>query len=221
MSTLTENLIAALVGLLATLQGVGALASTEAEVVPQTEVVQTTVVKVEKTAEPEDTGSAVSVPFYSQFNDISDPAWKKLGCGIAGLAMLIEYYEPGVITVDGLLNDGINAGAFLPSAGWTHAGLIGLSRPYGLDGRSRDMAGMSMDAAFEELRAAVSSGPVMASVYYTFTPGHPIPHLVVINGIEGDTVYYNDPADTKGGGTISVDRFKPAWKKRYIEIRPV
>jgi hypothetical protein len=161
-----------------------------------------------------------SVPFYSQFNDISDPNWKKVGCGIASVAMLIDYYAPAV-SVDALLNRGIATGAYLSQAGWTHAGLINLTKQYGLDGVSHDMAGWTMDEAFSRLEQVVAEGPVMVSVYYTFVPGHPIPHLVVINDIKDDTIYYNDPAEPSGGGSILITDFKPAWKKRYIEIRPV
>ncbi len=51
------------------------------------------------------------VPFYSQFSDITSATWQKVGCGIASLAMLIEYYNPGVVTVDTLLEEGIAADA--------------------------------------------------------------------------------------------------------------
>lgn len=161
-----------------------------------------------------------SVPFYSQFTDITPTAWKKIGCGIASLAMLIEYYEPGKMTVDTLLQEGIVADAYLSNAGWTHAGLIALSTKYGLKGASRDMAALSMNAAFNQLETVLNEGPVMVSVHYTFDPKNPIPHLVVVNGVSNGMVHYNDPAEKSGDGTISVAQFQSAWKKRYIEIRP-
>lgn len=160
------------------------------------------------------------VPFFSQFDDISYPSWRKVGCGVAGLAMLIEYYEPGVTTVDTLLGKGIDTGAYLDHAGWTHNGLVNLARGYGLTGAPHDYGPKSMDIAFAALAGALDEGPVMASVYYTFEFGNPIPHLVVVNDIVDDTVYYNDPAEPEGGGSISVEDFKTAWKKRFIEIRP-
>lgn len=160
------------------------------------------------------------VPFYSQFEDISDPSWRKIGCGIASLAMVIEYYEPGAITVDGLLKEGIAANAYLDDQGWIHGGLIALAESYGLEGATMSLASLTKDEAFAELREAVEAGPVMASVHYTFEPTNPIPHLVVINGIEGDTVYYNDPSEPHGGGTISAAKFKAAWKNRYIDFWP-
>lgn len=161
------------------------------------------------------------VPFYSQFSDISAPAWQKVGCGIASLAMLISYYEDKPISVDGLLEKGISAGAYLDSAGWIHSGLINLSHAYGLDGESRSLADLSMDDALTALEKELKRGPVMASVHYTFEPTNPIPHLVVVNGVKDGKVFYNDPAESVGGGSLSIDKFQKAWKKRYIAIRPV
>jgi predicted double-glycine peptidase len=165
------------------------------------------------------TSEVFSVPFFSQFSDITSASWKKIGCGIASLAMLIEFYEPGATTVDNLLEEGIANDAYVSSAGWSHAGLIGLSRKYGLDGKSRDMAELSMEKAFSELKEVLEEGPVMVSVHYTFDPQNTIPHLVVINGVSDGKVFYNDPAEKAGGGSISIAKFQSSWKKRYIEIR--
>lgn len=168
----------------------------------------------------ESSGEGVfNVPFYSQFADISRPEWRKIGCGIASLGMIIDFYKP-TVSIDTLLDQGIASNAYLRNAGWTHAGLIGIARKYGLDGATHSFPG-SKEAAFEKLKGALAVGPVMASVHYTFEPTNPIPHLVVINGVENGLVYYNDPAEKEGGGSVSIEKFKRAWKNRYIEIRPV
>ena len=166
------------------------------------------------------TTSVPTVPFYSQFADISSPRWQKVGCGIASLAMVIDYYSDESISVDNLLQKGIAVGAYLDNAGWIHAGLIGLSKAYGLSGESRSLASLSMADAFHELERVVEEGPVMVSVHYTFEPTNPIPHLVVVNGVKDGKVFYNDPAEPSGGGSLSIAKFEGAWKKRYIEIRP-
>lgn len=174
------------------------------------------------TSEPSVAGAtqpATTVPFYSQFADISDPSWQKVGCGVASLAMILDYYG-STPPVDELLETGVARGAYLNNAGWTHAGLIGLSEDYGLSGETISLAGNPMDSAFAALEDAVANGPVMVSVHYTFEPTNPIPHLAVVTGIKDGRVYYNDPAEATGGGSITADRFKRAWKKRYIEIRP-
>lgn len=180
-------------------------------------------IKTEPIAElvkAESTKSIPTVPFYSQFSDISAPNWKKVSCGIADLAMIIEFYKPGSTTPDKLLKEGINSGAYISSAGWSHAGLIKLSNKYGLDGYGEYPTNLTMDTAFSKLETALEEGPVIASVHYKFDPRSTIPHLVVVNGVEGDIVHYNDPAEKSGGGEISIEKFKKAWKKRFIVIRP-
>lgn len=165
------------------------------------------------------TASVLNVPFYSQFTDISAPDWKKVGCGIASLAMLIDYYIPNPPSVDALLQEGIDSNAYLNDAGWTYAGLIGISKRYGLTGESYDLGYASMDSAFDSLQEALLGGPVMVSVHYKFEPENPIPHLVVANSVRDGMFYYNDPAAKSGNLSIPVSTFKDAWKKRYIEIR--
>lgn len=161
------------------------------------------------------------VPFYSQFTDISDPAWQGVGCGIASIAMLINYYTGQSQDLDTLLADGRAAGAFLEHAGWTHAGLLELARPSGLTGQSISLQDRSEAAALAELKRVLAEGPVMASVYYTFEEFNPIPHLVVITDAVDGYIYYNDPAEPTGNGRLSEADFSRGWKERYILVRPM
>jgi hypothetical protein len=172
-------------------------------------------------AEEIDSSTIYTVPFFSQFTDITAPAWKKVGCGIASLAMLIDYYEPGAVNVDELLDKGIGAHAYLDNVGWTYAGLISLSNAFGLTGETHDFGGLTIDKAFENFKKDLEEGPLMASVHYTFEPTNPIPHLVVITGLKDGLIYYNDPADKAGGKSLAEKTFLSAWKKRYVEIRPL
>lgn len=160
------------------------------------------------------------VPFISQFEDITSPKWKKVGCGIASLAMILDYYKTETISVDKVLNQGIAIGAYLKNAGWTHAGLISVSKKYGMKGKSYDYSASSKKVALEKLKVYIKDGPVMASVHYKFDPKNPIPHLVVIDAIDKNTVYYNDPAADVGQKKISLDKFLASWKNRFIVIRP-
>ena len=173
------------------------------------------------TKKQEKSTEEIQTPFFSQFTDISDPNWRKVGCGIASLAMIIELYNPGKVSVDNLLTEGIKSGAYLNDAGWTHKGLISLAQKYDLRGNTRDLSSLNTENALNELEKTLDKGPVMVSIHYTFDPQNPIPHLVVINKITGNTVYYNDPSEKAGNGSISTTKFLKAWKKRYIEIRPV
>ena len=160
------------------------------------------------------------VPFFSQFRDIGDPEWQKLGCGIADLAMIIEYYKPGTVSVDTLLHEGITAGAYAQGAGWIHKNLVLLARPYGLDGTTYDFSGTDLETAFAQFKTQLENGPVIASVHYKLDPQNPIPHLIVVVDIQDDTIVYNDPANEAGGTTISTQDFQKAWKKRFIVVRP-
>ena len=166
------------------------------------------------------TSSIPEVPFYSQFRDIISAKWQKIGCGITSLAMIVDYYSSDAISVNTMLSQGISAGAYQQNAGWTYAGLIAVAKKYGLSGNSYDLGKSSTDDAFDQLKDALKDGPLIASVHYKFDPKSSIPHLVVIDGIEGDTLYYNDPAAKSGERQISTADFLKAWKKRFIVVRP-
>jgi ABC-type bacteriocin/lantibiotic exporter with double-glycine peptidase domain len=161
------------------------------------------------------------VPFYSQFKDITSVKWQKVGCGVASLAMVIDYYTPTIVSVNKLLSEAVASGAYQNNAGWTHQGLVSLSKKYGLDGKAYDLSKLSSANAFSQFSNLLKNGPIIVSVHYKFDVKSTIPHLVVIDGIRDDVVYYNDPAAKSGEKTISVDDFKNGWKKRFIVIRPV
>jgi len=161
------------------------------------------------------------VPFYSQFADITIQEWQKKGCGVASLAMVINYYKPGTVSVNTLLTQGIASGAYDQNAGWVHKGLVQLTKKYGLDGATYDLSKSSNSNAFTQFKKLLADGPIIVSVHYKFDPKSTIPHLVVIDGIDNDTVYYNDPSSNAGEKQISVANFQKSWKKRFIVIKPI
>ena len=99
--------------------------------------------------------------------------------------MLIDFYKPAV-SVDTLLAQGIAEGAYLQNAGWTYNGLISIGKKYGLDGASYDFGATNPKTALAKFKTYLADGPVIASVHYRFDPKSTIPHLVVIDRIEGD-----------------------------------
>lgn len=165
-------------------------------------------------------GVLPDVPFYSQFSDISSVKWQKLACGIADLAMIIDFYKPGTAVPDTLLWEGIRAGAFIDGKGWSHQGLINLAKSYGFEGKTSDFSNLNKNAAFFALEKILEEGPVIASVYYKFDPKSTIPHLAVINGVRDGFVYYNDPAGHEANQKTSTADFLRGWKKRIIIVRP-
>jgi predicted double-glycine peptidase len=191
------------------------------EVLPLAQKPKFTQPKISDLKAPADNNKAgvFIAPFFSQFKDITSPKWKKVSCGIASLAMIIEFHNPGKLSsVDTLLQQGIEANAYLDDAGWTYKGLINLSENYELTGRASDYGKLSLKQAYTHFEKALSKGPVMASVHYGFDPTSSIPHLVVITGIKDGMVYYNDPADKIGNKAIAIEKFQKSWKKRYIEF---
>jgi len=160
------------------------------------------------------------IPFYSQFSDIEWQSWQKKSCGVASLAMVINFYEPGASSAQNLLEEGLDAEAYIKNAGWTHKGLVSLSKKYGLIGETYDFSQTTMSAAFEALKKFLDQGPIIASVHYKFDPKSTIPHLVVINMFDGKNIFYNDPAEKSGNKIISVGDFERGWKKKFIVIRP-
>ena len=160
------------------------------------------------------------VPFHSQIKEIASKTWENQGCGITSLAMIIDYYRPGVVTVNKLLGQGIAAGAFIENAGWSHQGLIDLSKKYGLTGSQHNLSASTATVALADLASSLAKGPVIASVHYKLDPRNPLPHMIVIDGIDKGTVYYNDPAGKAGEQQIAAADFVKAWKKQYIAIRP-
>lgn len=166
------------------------------------------------------TSSAPTVPFYSQFTDITSTKWQKVGCGITSLAMIIDFYSPDAVSVNSLLFQGIAAGAYEKNVGWIYAGLIQLSKSYGLTGTYHDLTSLDEQTAFAKFQTYLKDGPVILSVHYKFDPKSTIPHLVVINGIANGNVYYNDPATHAGTKHITVAEFLKGWKRKVIVIRP-
>ncbi len=194
--------------------------NTQSSVFTTTPHSQQIILASSRTQSVEAAHTASDVPFYSQFVDISAPAWKKVGCGIASLAMIIDFYKPAV-PVNTLLTRGIAAGAYTQNAGWSYKGLIALAQKYGLEGASYDLSKLGTNVALKKFKTLLNDGPVIASVHYKFDPHSSIPHLVVINRIEDDTLYYNDPAAKSGDKQISVTDFERGWKMRFIVFRPV
>jgi uncharacterized protein YvpB len=161
-----------------------------------------------------------NVPFFSQFTDIQSPQWQQVGCGIASLAMMIDFYKPQAVTVNTLLQQGIAAGAYDPNDGWIFEGLIQLSRQYGLTGSYYDLSNLSTKTALARFQNFLKNGPLILAVHNGFNPDSTLPHLVVVDGIKNNVVYYNDPAAKTGKKKISIANLLNGWEKKIIVLRP-
>jgi ABC-type bacteriocin/lantibiotic exporter with double-glycine peptidase domain len=166
------------------------------------------------------TATVPYVPFYSQFKDIESPKWQSVGCGITSLAMVIDFYKPKAVSVNTLLKRGVASGAYDNDVGWNYGGLIKLSQKYGLGGVYYDLSKVSPSIAFAQFQNLLKNGPIILSVHNRFNPQSTVPHLVVIDGIDNNTVYYNDPAAKVGEKQIAIAHFLEAWKKNSSSLGP-
>ncbi|TSC89236.1 MAG: Uncharacterized protein G01um10143_617 [Parcubacteria group bacterium Gr01-1014_3] len=161
-----------------------------------------------------------NIPHYSQFLDIPRVEWRAEGCGIAALAMEIEFYKPKSVSIPSLLSQAIKSGAHELGVGWKHKQLADLAELYGLDGINYDLTGMSKQEAFGEFKDRLAEGPVIVSVHNKFDPRAALGHMVVVTGMDNGYVFYHDPAyDNKIAKMISEKGFMKGWKQRFITVR--
>lgn len=160
------------------------------------------------------------VPLYSQISDITTVAWKQKGCGVADVAMIVEFYKPNTTSVQKVLEEALASGAYQKNVGWKHAGLAALATKHGLVGKTVDLSPLTKETAFGELKNMIKEGPVIASIRRGFDPASPYGHLIVITGFDEKQVYFNDPGKRDGKRTVAIADFMKGWKKRLIVIRP-
>lgn len=168
------------------------------------------------------------VPFSSQYSDLGHHEWRARGCGIASLKMVMDFYHPGP-SLDGLLAVGREIGAYREGIGWTHRGLVELARRYGFDGFNADWAEngptpKTADEAWQTLVAELAHGPVLASVFAGLDPARGGGHIVAVTGFHDGLVFFNDPeqlTEKEGRKALALAAFLPAFKRRYVVVRPV
>jgi len=178
--------------------------------------------------------SSFTVPFSSQYTDLGQHEWRARGCGIASLHMVLRYWHAQDATrqlpsLDQLLERGLAVGAYREKIGWTHAGLVNLSRQYGYEGFNVDVAPNSptpktVEEAWSSLAKELSSGPVLASVYAGLDPVRGGGHIIVVTGFHDGLVFFNDPeemSEWEGRRMLALEVFLRAFKHRYIVVRPV
>ena len=161
----------------------------------------------------------IDVPYYSQFQDIPAVEWQKKGCGVASLAMAIDFYKSEDTSVPALLKEAILSGAYVKNVGWSHQGLVNLAAKHGLIGKRHDFTQFKAQKAFLELKYVLNDGPVIASIRNKFDPNATLGHLVVLTGYDDQFVFYHDPAGPKTERKISNAGFLAGWQRVVISVR--
>ena len=160
------------------------------------------------------------VPLYSQIADISSVEWRQKGCGVADVAMIIEFYKPNTTSVQKVLEEAIAAGAYVKNVGWSHKGLADLAVKHGMVGRTYDFSKSDKETALSQFKDILKEGPVIASIHRGFDPKSPYGHLIVVTGLDDNLVHYNDPGKRDGLRKVPITDFTRGWKKRLIVLRP-
>ncbi len=166
-----------------------------------------------------------TLPRYSQYLDVADPAWQPKACGIVAVRTVLAHWlgEENVPSADALIREGLALDGFIPGVGWKHQTLVDIARAHGCAAERADWSKESPTQAMKFLHDAIARGPVVASIHMHLDPSSPDGHLVVAYNIDNATVHYYDPAQ-KGRDTISQSAdgtaFANGWKKRVILISP-
>lgn len=157
---------------------------------------------------------------FSQHLDLSHDEHKLKGCGIASLGMLLG---DKITNLDELYHLGLDQGAYLPGVGWRHAGLANLAKHFGFkNSYNLDLAKESLDVALNKLKEELKQGPVLASVFTNYEPGHKEGHIVVLLSLTDDQAEVLDPAAKDHADIhqfIPTTKFINGWKKRLIVVR--
>jgi hypothetical protein len=181
------------------------------------------------------------VRYLSQWNDITDPAWKERSCSIVCLAMVLGFYFPErpVISANDLLEEGLAIKGHTYATGWKQDALVALSHNHGLPLYREEFRSLLIDrnagtgtpsadsdtlrkVGTEKIISWLSGGdPVIISTLKRFSVEGTY-HTVLLIGVahEGGIAtgfYYHDPdSDQEGGGErrfVSMETFQQYWRR--------
>ena len=73
-----------------------------------------------------------NIPLVDQF-EASDKFWKRRACGVAVIKMILTFQNKDLrhISLDELIREGLECGAYTEDVGWKHQGLVCLAGKYG------------------------------------------------------------------------------------------
>lgn len=164
----------------------------------------------------------LSVPYSSQYLDITKKTQSLTACGITCLYMILKYYKVGCVSLNNLVKTGIMEGGYSKS-GWVHDYLVTVFNKNGIECQRKENMGSS---GIEEIRDSLKSGnPVIISMQ-RFSFERRIFHMVVLVGVRENEkqelvgFFYHDPAGLIRADVtnlfVSVGVFFQYWRKMAI-----
>src|SRR3989338_9438793 len=175
----------------------------------------------------------LSVPYYSQKIDVSDPHWKERACGILCLKMVLYFLRAKTPFSYEFIQRGVAYGAY-GEWGWTHEGLVSVASLFGVtmkrkEFRSQDSreAEELLNKGIDELVLSIEKGkPVLISAIKKWVETKKF-HMMVLVGFEMDEgvlkgFYYHDTdAHTPNEGKdqfMPIEIFKKHWRRMAIFV---
>lgn len=159
----------------------------------------------------------LSVPYYSQYLDITDPFWMLRACGAASLKMIAEYH--GVLTPDmtSLCVEARDRGGYDMVNGWVHEYLLTKAKELGLQAERKE--GLT---SIDDIIAAISAGnPVIVSVEKRVLEQTRFHMIVVVGFTEGEFLYHEPESTDRDRGayrSCDTDTFMNYWRGKAIFI---
>lgn len=169
----------------------------------------------------------IDAPYYSQRIDSTRPEWQWRACGVACVAMVLAHRGASFGSLDVLIDEGKDLGAYQEGVGWVHDGLVQLARKHGIMLFRKEFKGDDemLARGIEEVIGALEAGRlVLVSAARGFEDATK-PHLVLLTGYEitegvVQGFFYHDPDYyTQAAGVhqfVSTDRFKRFWRRLAI-----
>ncbi|MEK7531717.1 MAG: papain-like cysteine protease family protein [Patescibacteria group bacterium] len=162
------------------------------------------------------------VPFHSQY-EISNREWNTRSCGMASLAMVIEFLGSPRVDLFSLVEEGREKGGYQLNIGWKHDYFLQKAKEEGFVGVREEK--MNIEEGVLKLQSALEKGVApIVSGRKRFFGEERASHLVVLTGFggEGKDFYflYHDPEmlDEHRGAyrKVSLSDFKNDWRKMAI-----
>lgn len=176
----------------------------------------------------------LSVPYYSQWKDITDINWQKRSCGLLCLYSAIRFYKNDFnLSPEAFLEEALRKEAFGKS-GWVHDKLVALSCERGVPAKRVEFRGKTpeetkrlIETAFEDFTQSLEAGQlIIISTIRNWKEKDKF-HQVLLVGFEGPKEaplgwYVHDPdakSETEGAYQyISHEKFKEGFRGLAIFV---